>query len=1334
MHSLPMYSRINKKRVAFIIPLLAGIMLAHTVAAQNCTINAGVTTKLCPDQAFQLNGTSSGSIAVAPTWSQVGGPAVTIVNASNLTTAITGYAPNNTYKFRLTAKCTDGSLIYNEVTYQTLPATIAKAGTNISACPPSITLAANAPASGETGNWQILGDAHGMSITDPSSPTSTVTIPNNTSGSATFRWTINNSNTCTSYSDIVVSNGGGVTPVSAGPDQNLSNCYTLTQGTTLAASYAGDNTNGQRGTWSLVSGPSNPTFSDIHDNKATISNLVTGTYILRWTVSGPCVNGTDEVQITVPPPTQSVSNAGSATLTFCDGRTSAVLTGGTAGYSDETVTWTKQGGAGAIVSPNASTTTVTGLNGSSSSFLYTITNSVTHCATSGTYTINFTSPPTITAASPVTPLCDSTAVNISYSVTGGDQTLWALVSAPAGSSLQAAYGLNNYTGAASPLRLTGLDKIGTYVIRLKRTTNNGNGGCSDAYTDVNVLISRSPTASNAGTKQVLACNANQTNLAGNVPASGFGAWSQVSGPNGALLADKTNPTTAISGLVPGSYGFRWIITGNVNCPNQQSDVTVVVSSATVTQANAGPDRTVCTTTPITLAANAPALNETGAWTVTPATGVSFSDASDPHAVVTGLAANTSYTFTWTIRNACDPTGSSDQVVITTSNSTGPRQADAGTAQCLPAGSTSFALNGNAPASGETGAWNVITGPNTPTLTNNTAYNTTVTGATNGSYQLEWVLQKSGCAVTRDTVQVTISGPATAANAGTAQQVCGTSGITLNGNVPAVGTGAWTQVEGPGGAVITDPSLANTTVTNLTEGRYVFRWTISNGACASNYSDVRYDISTPPTTAQAGNDQSLCSTTSATLQGNTITAGTGLWSQVSGPGSVTFADASNPATGISNLKMGTYVLRWTSSNGPFCPSSTDDVSIFVTQSAKASTSSQQLCNATTTTLTGNEGSTGTWSQTGGPAATLSANSNNSAIVSGMVPGNDYTFTYTIAAIGACPATTDNTIVHNSAPPSTARAGSDQSLCILGAATSINTTLAATVPATGTGLWTVVNQPSGSTASFADKNAASSAFNNLIPGVYILQWGVSSGYCTANSDVMRITVSQEPSDANAGPDQNNGCSSNITLNGNTPAIGIGTWTQVSGPNTATIDAPNSPTTQVLNTQTGTYVFRWTITNGSCTAKSDDVQVTVTSTPPTTADAGSAVQICNTGASASVSLNGNTPGAGETGAWTVVSATGSTPSFSNPASGTTTVNGLTNGVYLLQWAINLGSCQSTDTVRVTVFDQPTAAAAGTDQSICLYSPNPLTLAATAVTKGSGAWDVVSSPAVHLLLYSVM
>ncbi len=159
-----------------------------------------------------------------------------------------------------------------------------------------------------------------------------------------------------------------------------------------------------------------------------------------------------------------------------------------------------------------------------------------------------------------------------------------------------------------------------------------------------------------------------------------------------------------------------------------------------------------------------------------------------------------------------------------------------------------------------------------------------------------------------------------ANAGPDQEFCESSTASLSGNTPATGSGLWTLVSGSG--AITSPGSPNSGVTNLGYGTNVFRWTITNGSCNSSIDDVTVKRDQTPTTANAGPDQQVCST-SATFAGSAPAVGDGTWTLVSGSGTIT--NPSSPVSGVTNLGTGANTFRWTIRNG-VCDDSFDDVTI------------------------------------------------------------------------------------------------------------------------------------------------------------------------------------------------------------------------------------------------------------------------------------------------------------------------------------------------------------------------------------------------------------------------
>jgi hypothetical protein len=87
-----------------------------------------------------------------------------------------------------------------------------------------------------------------------------------------------------------------------------------------------------------------------------------------------------------------------------------------------------------------------------------------------------------------------------------------------------------------------------------------------------------------------------------------------------------------------------------------------------------------------------------------------------------------------------------------------------------------------------------------------------------------------------------------------------------------------------------------------------------------------------------------------------------------------------------------------------------------------------------------------------------------------------------------------------------------------------------------------------------------------------------------DPAEVEVYDNPTTADAGSDQSLCGASATTLDGNTPVIGTGLWSIISGTG-GTVATPTSPTSDFNGTNGTTYTLRWTITNGGCES-SDDV----------------------------------------------------------------------------------------------------------------------------------------------------
>ena len=205
-------------------------------------------------------------------------------------------------------------------------------------------------------------------------------------------------------------------------------------------------------------------------------------------------------------------------------------------------------------------------------------------------------------------------------------------------------------------------------------------------------------------------------------------------------------------------------------------------------------------------------------------------------------------------------------------------------------------------------------------------------------RLEITWRTGGGAGTPNTAPVVDAGPDRAVTLSASASLAGT--VTDDG-LPAGGvlTALWSSVSGPGTVTFANATAAATTASFSAVGAYVLRLSGSDGELSSS-DTVAVSVAggTPTPNAApivgAGPDRSVTLPASASLAGSVTDDGlpaggvlTALWSVVSGPGPVSYADATAPGTTASFTTAGQYVLRLTGSDGEL--SSSDTVAVSVT---------------------------------------------------------------------------------------------------------------------------------------------------------------------------------------------------------------------------------------------------------------------------------------------------------------------------------------------------------------------------------------------------------------------
>jgi gliding motility-associated-like protein len=136
----------------------------------------------------------------------------------------------------------------------------------------------------------------------------------------------------------------------------------------------------------------------------------------------------------------------------------------------------------------------------------------------------------------------------------------------------------------------------------------------------------------------------------------------------------------------------------------------------------------------------------------------------------------------------------------------------------------------------------------------------------------------------------------------------------------------------------------------------------------------------------------------------------------------------------------------------------------------------------------------------------------------------------------------------------------------------------------------------TGSINSINGNTTSVSNLAIGDNVFRWTITNGTCPPTTSTVTITRFVQPAHADAGSDKELCGATSVSMTAVPVTAGVGTWSQIEGPNMATFSNVNSPTTVVNGLIGGIYRFRWTVTNGVCITTSDDVVVTNVATPNT------------------------------------------------------------------------------------------------------------------------------------------
>jgi gliding motility-associated-like protein len=422
-------------------------------------------------------------------------------------------------------------------------------------------------------------------------------------------------------------------------------------------------------------------------------------------------------------------------------------------------------------------------------------------------------------------------------------------------------------------------------------------------------------------------------------------------------------------------------------------------------------------------------------------------------------------------------------------------------------------------------------------------------------------------------------------------------------------------------------------------------------------------------------------------------GTGIWTRVSGPGNASFSpNANTPNATVAVTAYGTYVFRWTESQG-VCKSS-DDITVNFYQPPVANAGSGgSVCSLSflLQAVSGSVDVKGTWALTSGTGTvTFSPDASSPTATATVSEYGTKIFTWTVTN-GPCSSSSSVTV--NFLQPPTANAGPGGNNC--GLEFYFNA-----VPSFGTGTWTRVSGP-GSARYLPNNHDPGAKVTVSAYGTYVFRWTEVNGSCTSSSTVTVGFFEQVSANAGNGGDE---CDLNFSLNA-VPGTGTGTWTKVGGPGNSTF-SPNDHqyNATVTVTQAGEYDFAWTEVNNKCTS-TDVIRVVFHSAPAL--DAGPDAVICK---GSNIRLQAQGTG---TFSWSPANL------LNNPAIPDPVATPVATTIFTVsltdQW-----KCRNTDRVTIEVREKPVVYA-GPDQILDFLFET--SLEATALNAyETGEWEVLS------------
>lgn len=465
-------------------------------------------------------------------------------------------------------------------------------------------------------------------------------------------------------------------------------------------------------------------------------------------------------------------------------------------------------------------------------------------------------------------------------------------------------------------------------------SNSSAGGCATYLPPANTR----PVA-NAGPTQIITTNT--TSLNGSASTDNvfiaYYEWTQVSGPNTAIIDLPASKTPVVSGLVNGIYVFKLKVIDNAWL-SDSALVTVNFGGGNIPpSSHAGADQT------ITLPVNSVTLSGSGTdpdgtivsylWSkITGPSQYNIVSPAQAQTVINNLVQGI-YQFELKVTDNQGAEGR-DTVAITVLSSAPPLnqppESHAGSDQAITLPTNTVTLSGTGTDTDGTIVsylWSKVAGPSQFTIVSPTQPQTVINNLVQGIYQFELMVTDNQGATGRDTIVVTVLSAGAPPNqppvshAGLDQNITlPTNAVITNGS----GTDAdgiivsylWSKVAGPAQFTIVSPTQPQTVINNLVQGVYQFELMVTDNLGATGKDTIIISVNAAPPTANrppvsnAGADKTITFPVNSVTQTGSGTDADGtivayLWSKVSGPAQFTIVSPTQAQTIINNLVLGVY---------------------------------------------------------------------------------------------------------------------------------------------------------------------------------------------------------------------------------------------------------------------------------------------------------------------------------------------------------------------------------------------------------------------------------------------